>query len=672
MIAGAPTKQPFHDTINPSHRQLEVKPAYSPSINVHYPVITPRAVEPQPNEVVIELSTSVSIPDYNKYYPNTPIDSFVPVYFALDDGSLVAPPFIHDVQLSYSSLIVGVVILMIFLRNIIVSAGYIWRGNIKKKGLLYTLFLSQIFGPSALIPMVVVQFHRSMQCSVVIRISGMSAGLSLSLLITGIFGVKAYRCLDNTRFILIPLLALRTASLILLVLDTIQVDGARSLSGMYCRCSRVSNGYEPAFIILMFVESFFVCFCFLYAVWKSHGSAAVRGRISLTLSLEDVGMKEETEIKEIVASHHSPSPRAWWDHTPTLESAAFSARSRQRVESIVSPERSIISVVRDHPPTTQDSHIESHPGVTFPRQSSTNEESNRSRRPRASTVKMSETMEVPSMTRRDDILPFRPASPAFSSLSRITRYIPRMMLFREVMRDELCYTAFITSFTVVCIVLALAGVNSNIDVSSMAWIGFDWTIISCLAMHSFSRVIRRHENEALRQRPDAWNHTIYTDRSTAELLRDRRSRLPRSSGALSSRMRTRPVVPNSRRDDLSESIHDSSLRHLYPSQGFWSSGGDARSVAASTQASAASNLFPPVQTVESFPRIHEHSIHTIVSSPSGRSSWMSHQCDLEITPSRPVSTSADLSDHWYDNTGQPVCLDPVDAEGSFHSLSHDS
>ncbi|KAH7931145.1 hypothetical protein BV22DRAFT_999103 [Leucogyrophana mollusca] len=633
------------------------------STALHLPVITPRAAAAEPNEVVVDLSTLVTIPDFTKYYHDTPVQSFVPVYYALSDGSLVAPPLIHDLELSYSGLIVGGAIFVIFLRNIIVSAGYIWSGKVKKKGLLYTLFCSQLLGPPALISMMAVHFRRSIQCSVVLRLSDLSAGFSLSLLITGIFGVKAYRCLDNARLVLFPLVGLRTAGVILLVVDTVLLETERSLSG---RCCRISGGLQPAFVILMFVESLFICFCFLYAVWKSHGSAAVRGRISLTLSLEDVAVREENEVKESVDSNHRP--RGWWDYVPNRESTAhLSTRSRQRIESVVSQERSIISVVRDRTRTLVNSDLEPDPEAPPPPQSSANGEFGRPRRPRTSTVRMSETIDGPSFARREAVLPhlpYRPASPALSSMSRITRYIPRMALFREVMRDELCYTTFITCFTVVSVVLVLVGVNSETYINTSAWIGLDWAVMSCLAMHSFGRVIRRHENEALLQHPNAWCHSIYTDRSTAELLRDRRSRLPRSSGGMSSRLRTRRVVPASRHDDLSDSINDSSLRHLCPNQGTWSSG-ETRSFTASTNGT--SSMFSPIHTVESFPRIHEHSVPP---TPSGRDSPMSHECDLGAS-SQNVSTTADLPEDRYSSTTVPARPDPPDAESSFHSLSHE-
>lgn len=50
---------------------------------------------------------------------------------------------------------------------------------------------------------------------------------------TGILGVKAYRCLDNSRFVLVMLVLFRCASTAMAVLDMQVVRGIRMLSGEY-------------------------------------------------------------------------------------------------------------------------------------------------------------------------------------------------------------------------------------------------------------------------------------------------------------------------------------------------------------------------------------------------------------------------------------------------------
>ncbi|EGO25424.1 hypothetical protein SERLADRAFT_437173 [Serpula lacrymans var. lacrymans S7.9] len=291
--------------------------------------------------VVVDLSTLVTILDYQRFYPNTPIASFHPVYYALDDGSLVAPPFVHDLSITNITLILIGILLALFVRNIIVSVTYIYRGRFKNKALLYTLLCSQLLALPCFIPLIVAQFDRDVDCGFVLRITSASTGLSLSLLVrtlidltqpltpyptqvTGILGVKAYRCLDNARLVLFALTLFRTASLIVLVVDLTNTHGYRRLSG---RCERNGVGLTPVFIILLFVESLFICCCFSFAVWNSRGSPSIRGRISLQLSLEDVAEHVGTSIsthKQTLSPPYSPplSRRGWWDYVPTLEAAA--------------------------------------------------------------------------------------------------------------------------------------------------------------------------------------------------------------------------------------------------------------------------------------------------------------------------------------------------------------
>jgi len=55
--------------------------------------------------------------------------------------------------------------------------------------------------------------------------------LSLSLLVTGTLGVKAYRCLDGSKVVLVGLALLRTASTVLVILDVITPKVGMQLAG---------------------------------------------------------------------------------------------------------------------------------------------------------------------------------------------------------------------------------------------------------------------------------------------------------------------------------------------------------------------------------------------------------------------------------------------------------
>jgi len=55
--------------------------------------------------------------------------------------------------------------------------------------------------------------------------------LSLSFLVTGILGVKAYRCLDNSKVVLAGLVLLRSTSVGLMIIDMANLDAGRRLAG---------------------------------------------------------------------------------------------------------------------------------------------------------------------------------------------------------------------------------------------------------------------------------------------------------------------------------------------------------------------------------------------------------------------------------------------------------
>lgn len=444
-----------------------------------------------------------------------------PSYRLLPDGSIIAPLFDADLQTTYFALIIMASLFTVFARNISLSLAFLCSSTIRKKSLFYTLFLSQLLAPLSILSLLVAQFHPNIDCKLVLRIALASAGASFSLLITGILGVKAYRCLDNSRLVLVVLVALRTAAIVLLAIDLASLDSQRSVTG---RCYQQSNPISYAFIILLFIESLFVCLCFLYAVWKSHGSAAVRGRITISLSLDDVADPHLDTRKESIESRKTNySRRGWWDYVSTVDPPPFHQRSRtSRDPTIPTPKFRASERVRDP------ENVPSRPSIApLPIEST-----------RTSTIRLSTSHPNPRN------VPRRASSPAVSSISRISRYMPRVALFTEVMRDELFHTTFITASTVASVIMTIVGVHVADSVDHAAWMAFDWALVSCLVMHSFSRVIRRHENEALLQQP-------FCDSRTDRSIIEGRVRAPRSSFGRPFQVRTRRCP--TRRHDLEAS-----------------------------------------------------------------------------------------------------------------------
>lgn len=492
-----------------------------------------------PSPVVVKLNAIFTI---------TPSDLPGPVYHLLGDGSLISPLFFHDLSATYLALVIMASLFTVFARNVALSAAFLCSGRVRKKSLLYTLFLSQLLAPVSILSLLVAQFHPNFDCRLIMRIAVASAGISFSLLISGILGVKAYRCLDNSRLVLVVLVTLRTAAIVILVLDLASLTSYRSLAG---RCYRQSNPISYAFIILLFVESLFVCLCFLYAVWKSRGSAAVRGRITVSLSLDNIA--DPTPKESIESNKTTHSRRGWWDYVSTVDNPPpFSQRSR-RTQSL-SRDSNIpmggLSKSRTGERMRDPDNMPSRPPIPpLPTETPLN---------RTSIIRVSTTFP----NTRNDAFPHRSSSPAISSISRISRYMPRVALFGEVMRDELFYTTFITASTAASVIMTIVGVSSTGPTDHIAWMAFDWALISCLVMHCFGRVIRRHEHEALLQQSSAWHSNVGTDRCTAELLAGGRVRAPRSSFGRSFQVRTRRCPTNRRCDP--EAPRDSSTTFRPP------------------------------------------------------------------------------------------------------------
>lgn len=97
------------------------------------------------DSVVIELSTTVTIDHFRKFYDG-PIDSFTPSFVALADGSLVNPPLLDDMKASALKLAVTSSLFIFFLNNTLTATFYLYRGSVKNKTLFYLLLSSQVLG----------------------------------------------------------------------------------------------------------------------------------------------------------------------------------------------------------------------------------------------------------------------------------------------------------------------------------------------------------------------------------------------------------------------------------------------------------------------------------------------------------------------------------------------
>ncbi|KAG5654770.1 hypothetical protein H0H81_003778 [Sphagnurus paluster] len=429
------------------------------------PTVFPNShvVQPRVNEIL------------GRYYVGS-VDSFQPTFYALDDGSLITPPFVDDMTNANLSLLVMGMLTMLFLRNTVVSGDYLRRVNIKKKGLFYVLFISQALAPVSLLLFVASWFNRNLNCTFVVTMSCVITAVSLALLITGILGVKAYRCLNDSRIVLIVLSIFQVGSAAVIAMDAVSTRAERRPSGS---CIRVSDLLSTrVFVWIQLVESFFICCCFMYACWKSRGSAAARGRISIQLSMNEQPIEVPEDLTE-----KQPSLRGWWDYAPDL---APSPKSQ---------------VTSRQSPTTMRSKLDAQPTSDTRR------------------MAIAQTSPHLSAIRNQTFAIARGTSPTPSSGSRLSKLASNIQLFQKVIKDE-------------------------IQLGS---------VVSILAIHSFGRVVRRHEREALLQRPFMSNMVVRAGNSIYE-------RKPRAS-----HISTLSLSRYRREDPFADT------RRLQESRGSWAS-----------------------------------------------------------------------------------------------------
>jgi len=462
-----------------------------------------------PNEVVLQLTTAVVIQDFSLYY-QMPIQSFRPSYKAFADGSLVAPPYLHEVhEANWILLFVGA-LLMLFIRNSVVSADYIRRNRVKYKGLFYTLLISQLLGVLTFTSEAWVFLSSHVNCKAIFVVQGVATELSAALLLSGILGVKAYRCLGNSKVVLILVAIPQITTSTLVIIDTIRVQATRRLSGA---CSATNPFvFTPAATVIRFGISLFVCFCFVYALMKSSRLPGAQGRISLALSeqppserptsVSTTASSEAELIEEIPAV---PRPRGWWDYVPEPQlppDDSSSIRTEEapgligRVFKIPWRRRKSKSwEVLDEKSLYTQQRAPVSPPQTMKR----------------STVRFSES--IPDIQIQEGSV--RAISPAPSGVKSLRHLMSRMKIFRKAMRNELASTAITALSNVVAATLSLVGAFTCLTSPSF-FIDAQWAILSLLVICSFGRVIERHEQEALMQNPSSWDPLYKVEQAFGE------------------------------------------------------------------------------------------------------------------------------------------------------------
>jgi len=126
-------------------------------------VTTPLA-GPTGADLLVEVTATVVIRNFDKYYPGVPIEDFKPKYFPLMDGSLVCPPLIKDLLQVHAILIICSALFVFFFRNTFTVVRYIRSGKVPHKTLFYILFGSQAVGSAFPLPTLISMFTEQVDC----------------------------------------------------------------------------------------------------------------------------------------------------------------------------------------------------------------------------------------------------------------------------------------------------------------------------------------------------------------------------------------------------------------------------------------------------------------------------------------------------------------------------
>ncbi|KAI0724432.1 hypothetical protein C8T65DRAFT_563474 [Cerioporus squamosus] len=413
-----------------------------------------------------------------------------------------------------------------FLRNTYRAIQYARIVNVKNKSLFYMLAVSQAIGILVSVTFVIADFDWSLNCTAVGMLKKGGVLVSSTLLVTGILGTKAYRCLSNAGFVIVTLSLMRAAIIAVSGVVLVEYKGGRRFTGT-CETIKESS-LLPVSIILQFIEACFICICFLWAVYRSYRSPADHARLSLPLEEEDETSSVETNEKD--DDHHArTSRRGWWDYVPNPSNQPTDRPSSRSGRS--SPKD---MVGRFRRWWTGEPML---PSTVFQRKPSLPGELPIPQPPRLSSA--SNIAPVRMSASREPERPRASSPPPPSVMERIIRYVPRAELLRSMLKNELLYTTFITAVLLVIAVVMLVGVTQQLLLGANSWIILDWVIISFCTMHTFGRVARRHEREAWLQDPANWRSMHHAQVEDETALRPKNPRRAWSPVSVASNWRQR-------------------------------------------------------------------------------------------------------------------------------------
>ncbi|KZT06840.1 uncharacterized protein LAESUDRAFT_139295 [Laetiporus sulphureus 93-53] len=498
--------------------------------------------EPSANAVYINLHADLVVSPYSRYC-DAPMASFTPSYVPLNDGSLVTETYIAGLKVHKAWMLVAGALCAYFLRNTLTALSFLRRSRVKDKTLFYLLLASQFLGLMGAMAATIGDFDQSLDCTVIGAAKKIFMKVSCDIMITGILGIKAYRCLSNCRLILAFLSAVVVVMIALLVLEIMHYEGYRSVYGD-CSGPHYSR-WLSAMVMVVFAETAMICCCFLWAIWKSHRTQA-EARLSVNVSEEAFCRPDTNDEKR--SGDGINSRRGWWDYVPEAHMPSGNGKSTfGGIAQIIYSALRRLCGSDDYPPSIAYQRKSSLPGefpIPHPARSSF-------RRGWYLGFGRSRRYDIP-----DSML--EPPPTTAWTIRRWIRGFSGVAMFRQMLRNELLYTTFFTAIFLAVAVIMLVGVSRRMLLGPEGWIVLDWFIVSAFTMHSFRRVVRRHEVEAILQHPAAWERMLRTETDCAEIFekRARRSRPSREKPISHLHSRHREGIDPL--DDLPASIMTSS------------------------------------------------------------------------------------------------------------------
>ncbi|CAE6335488.1 unnamed protein product [Rhizoctonia solani] len=465
---------------------------------------------------IIPFTTTLTVDTFPSPRPAN-LDAYLPAYAAYGDGSLITPLYIQSSMNEHIRIFITGALLMLFIRNIFTSIDYLRRTSSRDRTLFWLLLVSQMWGPVRFIPIAAGFFSRTTDCRAIQIISYTALEISYSILITFILGMKAYRCLERSKVVLavVGLLQLTAYALYLVGLPTTSVT--RELSG---DCLNMAlTPFISTAILLQFVETVFIFSCFLFAVIRSSRRSATQGRMSIALSsavgvasaVAPIASPLRGETNQTQATQEK---RGWWDYVPDSHISIGSGspgfppagqppNSQGATDDHIYPVENwrakITSAIwkRGDAPNIQSRPVS--PGAPVPRKSSVHSDEPIPHPNRGAFGALSEKPNaMPELSLVDSrtglatgIESARTGTGARSrgkgrqgtrsimekqTFSGIMR-MPKVILLRTVMKDELLYTSVIALICVISTIgLALGAAKHNLIFGGSIWLEINWAL----------------------------------------------------------------------------------------------------------------------------------------------------------------------------------------------------